>query len=113
MWHVVQGGGRQTLHDDLISKRKKKMRVGKDLLKEVVSPETPKPLTRQELLSQVAGLYDLIGLVTPAKQKVRKAIGRILAAWADQIPRASHQLTQEGNHGESPSQTEAPKSLEL
>lgn len=39
--------------------------------------KTPNPLTRRELLSQVAGLYDPIGLVTPAKQKgailVRKA----------------------------------------
>lgn len=38
---------------------------------------TPDPLTRQELLSQVAGLYDPLGLVTPVKQKgailVRKA----------------------------------------
>ncbi|XP_073670542.1 uncharacterized protein [Paramisgurnus dabryanus] len=51
------------------SKRKKKMRVGKDLLKEEVRTETPKPLTRRGLLSQVAGLYDPIGLVTPANQK--------------------------------------------
>lgn len=53
------------------------MRVGKNLLKEEVRPETPNPLTRRELLSQIAGLYDPIGLVTPAKQKgailVRKA----------------------------------------
>lgn len=59
------------------SKRKKKMRVGKDLLKEEVRTETPNPLTRRALLSQVAGLYDPIGLVAPAKQKgailVRKA----------------------------------------
>lgn len=59
------------------SKRKKKMRIGKDLLKEEVRPETPNPLTRRALLSQVAGLYDPIGLVTPAKQRganlVRKA----------------------------------------
>lgn len=59
------------------TKRKKKMRVGKDLLKEEVRTETPNPLTRRALLSQVAGLYDPIGLITPAKQKgvilVRKA----------------------------------------
>lgn len=59
------------------SKRKRKMRVGKDLLKEEVRAETPNPLTRRALLSQVAGLYDPIGLITPAKQKgailVRKA----------------------------------------
>lgn len=59
------------------SKRKKKMRVGKDLLKEEVRTETPNPLTRRALLSQVAGLHDPIGLITPAKQKgailVRKA----------------------------------------
>ena len=51
------------------SKRKKKMRGGKDLLKQEVRTETPKPLTRRGLLSHVAGLYDPVGLVTPAKQK--------------------------------------------
>ncbi|GAA6097417.1 uncharacterized protein LOC108181458 [Tachysurus ichikawai] len=59
------------------SKRKKKMRMGQDLLKSEVRMKTPNPLTRRHLLSQVAGLYDPIGLVTPAKQKgailVRKA----------------------------------------
>ncbi|XP_077470984.1 uncharacterized protein LOC144085517 [Stigmatopora argus] len=59
------------------SKRRKKMRVGQNLLEEEVRENTPKPLTRRQLLSQVAGLYDPIGLVTPAKQKgailVRKA----------------------------------------
>ena len=51
------------------SRRKGKMRVGKDLLRHEVRPQTPNPLTRRELLSQVAGLYDPTGLVTPAKQK--------------------------------------------
>ncbi len=51
------------------SKRKKKMRVGQNLLKEEVRAKTHNPLTRRELLSQVAGLYDPIGLVTPVKQK--------------------------------------------
>ncbi|KAL1249502.1 hypothetical protein QQF64_020507 [Cirrhinus molitorella] len=59
------------------SKRKEKMRTGQDLLKSEVRLKTPNPLTRRHLLSQVAGLYDPIGLVTPAKQKgailVRKA----------------------------------------
>ncbi|KAB5567602.1 hypothetical protein PHYPO_G00234660 [Pangasianodon hypophthalmus] len=59
------------------SKRKKKMRVGQNLLEEEVRGKTPSPLTRRQLLSQVASLYDPIGLVTPAKQKgailVRKA----------------------------------------
>lgn len=59
------------------SKRKQKMRMGQNLLKEEVKVKTPNPLTRRHLLSQVAGLYDPIGLVTPAKQKgailVRKA----------------------------------------
>lgn len=58
--------------------KRKKMRIGKYLLKEEVKTETPYPLTRRALLSQVAGLYDSIGLVTPAKQKgaifVRKAL---------------------------------------
>ncbi|KAM9553345.1 uncharacterized protein ACWYII_035103 isoform 1-T2 [Salvelinus alpinus] len=51
------------------SKRKNKMRVGQNLLDEEVRGKTPNPLTRRELLSQVASLYDSIGLVTPAKQK--------------------------------------------
>ncbi|XP_078789161.1 uncharacterized protein LOC144984490 [Oryzias latipes] len=59
------------------SNKQKKMRLGKDLLKKEVRSGTPDPLTRRELLSQVAGLYDPIGLVAPAKQKgailVRKA----------------------------------------
>ena len=51
------------------SKRRKKMRVGQNLLGEEVRGKTPNPLTRRQLLSQVASLYDPIGLVTPAKQK--------------------------------------------
>ena len=45
------------------------MRLGQNLLQEQVRPQTPDPLTRRELLSQVAGLYDPSGLVTPEKQK--------------------------------------------
>lgn len=59
------------------SKRKKKVRIEQDLLEQEVRLRTPNPLTRRHLLSQVAGLYDPLGLVTPAKQKgailVRKA----------------------------------------
>lgn len=59
------------------SKKRKKMRMGKNLTKDEVRPGTPNPLSRRELLSQVAGLYDPIGLVAPLKQKgailVRKA----------------------------------------
>ncbi|XP_032434156.1 uncharacterized protein LOC116729604 [Xiphophorus hellerii] len=59
------------------SKRKKKMRLGQDLQLDQIRSQTPNPLTRRELLSQVSGLYDPVGLVTPAKQKgailVRKA----------------------------------------
>ncbi|XP_054911873.1 uncharacterized protein LOC129376308 isoform X1 [Poeciliopsis prolifica] len=59
------------------SKRKRKMRLGQDLQQDQIRSQTPNPLTRRELLSQVSGLYDPIGLVTPAKQKgailVRKA----------------------------------------
>ncbi len=49
------------------SKRKRKM--GENLTKEEVRRGTPDPLSRRELLSQVAGLYDPLGLVTPVKQK--------------------------------------------
>lgn len=51
------------------SRRRKKMRVGQDLLGEEVREKTPNSLTRRELLSQVAGLHEPIGLVAPAKQK--------------------------------------------
>lgn len=53
------------------------MRITQNLLGEKLKEKTPNPLTRRQLLSQVASLYDPIGLVTPAKQKgailVRKA----------------------------------------
>lgn len=51
------------------SKRKKKMHLGQDLLRDEVKGQTPNPLTRRELLSQVSALCDPLGLVTPAKQK--------------------------------------------
>lgn len=60
-----------------LSTRKRKVRLGKHLDKENVRQKTPNPLSRRELLSQVSGLYDPIGLGTPVKQKgeilVRKA----------------------------------------
>ncbi len=53
------------------------MRISQNLVEEEVRKKTPNPLTRRQLLSQVASLYDPIGLATPAKQKgailVRKA----------------------------------------
>lgn len=59
------------------SRRNKKMRVGQDLQLDQIRAKTPCPLTRRELLSQVASLYDPVGHVTPLKQKgailVRKA----------------------------------------
>ncbi|XP_068507449.1 uncharacterized protein [Syngnathus scovelli] len=66
-----------TLEDDKLhvmvrvnfSKRRRKMRLGQDLHLEQVRAQTPDPLTRRELLSQVSGLYDPIGLTTPVKQK--------------------------------------------
>ncbi|KAL4006302.1 alcohol-forming fatty acyl-CoA reductase [Sarotherodon galilaeus] len=51
------------------STRKKKMRTQVDLTEENVGEKTPNPLTRRMLLSQVAGLYDPLGLATPLKQK--------------------------------------------
>ncbi|KAJ8415853.1 hypothetical protein AAFF_G00404100 [Aldrovandia affinis] len=51
------------------SKRKGRMRTGLNLKIEEVRENTPKGLSRRELLSQVAALYDPIGLVSPAKQK--------------------------------------------
>ncbi|KAJ8367396.1 hypothetical protein AAFF_G00320230 [Aldrovandia affinis] len=51
------------------SKRKGRMRTGLNLKIEEVRKNTPKGLSRRELLSQVAALYDPIGLVSPAKQK--------------------------------------------
>ena len=51
------------------STRKKKMRTELDLTMEDIEEKTPDPLTRRMLLSQVAGLYDPLGLATPLKQK--------------------------------------------
>ena len=45
------------------------MRMGQNFEEEEIREKTPNPLTRRELLSQVAGLYDPIGLVRPTKQK--------------------------------------------
>ncbi|CAI5678593.1 unnamed protein product [Oreochromis niloticus] len=69
---VLSGQSGRRKHDDKainFSKRKKKMRVGQDLVHEQIKTHMPNPLTRRELLSQVSGLYDPVGLVTPAKQK--------------------------------------------
>lgn len=45
------------------------MCLSQDLLREEVRRQSPGPLTRGELLSQVPGLYDPLVLVAPAKQK--------------------------------------------
>lgn len=51
------------------SKKQGKMRMGLDLREDEVRSNTPNPLTRRVLLSQIAAFYDPIGLATPAKQK--------------------------------------------
>lgn len=51
------------------SKKRGKMRTGLDLREDEVRRNTPNPLTRRMLLSQIAAFYDPIGLATPAKQK--------------------------------------------
>ncbi|XP_054611256.1 uncharacterized protein LOC129169152 [Dunckerocampus dactyliophorus] len=51
------------------SKKKRKMRLEENLSREEVRARAPDPLTRRELLSQVSGLYDPLGLATPVKQK--------------------------------------------
>ena len=51
------------------SRREKKMTLGQNLLQEQIRAKTPNPPTRRALLSQVSGLYDPVGLVTPVKQK--------------------------------------------
>ena len=75
--YLVQEDKLYMLSSINFSKRRKKIRTGQDLLEEEVRRNTPDPLTRRVLLSQVAGLYDPIGLVSPTKQKgailVRKA----------------------------------------
>ncbi len=68
------------------SKRKKKMRLGQDLLLEKVRAQMPDPLTQRELLSQVSGLYDLIGLTTPVKQRGAILVRR---AFQEAKPRCS------------------------
>lgn len=51
------------------SKKRGKMRTGFNLSMEDVREGTPNPLTRRIILSQIAALYDPIGLASPAKQK--------------------------------------------
>ncbi|RXN14859.1 gag-pol fusion poly [Labeo rohita] len=51
------------------SKRKKKIRLGQDLLLGQVRAQMPDPLTRRELISKVSSLYDPISLATPIKQR--------------------------------------------
>ena len=67
------------------SKKKKKMRLGVNLSKEEVRAQAPNPLTRRELLSQVSGLYDPLGLAAPVKQK-----GAILVRRAFQEARVKY-----------------------
>lgn len=67
------------------SKRKKKIGLGQDLLYKQKRAHSPKPLTRRELMSQVSGLYDPVGLMTPAKQK-----GAILVRRAFQEAKAGN-----------------------
>ncbi len=55
--------------------RRKKMRTETDLTEGEVEVKTPNPLTRRVLLSQIAGLYDPIGLVTPVKQNCEEVVG--------------------------------------
>ncbi|KAL3991581.1 G protein-coupled receptor kinase [Sarotherodon galilaeus] len=84
-----------TINDDKLhvmvavnfSKKRRKMRLGQDLLREEVRERTPDPLTRRELLSQVSGLYDPLGLVTPVKQK-----GAILVRRAFQEAKVKYRL---------------------
>lgn len=63
------------------SSRKKKIRTEIDLTEEQVEVKTPNPLTCRILLSQVAGLYDPIGLVTPAKQKGVILVRSLPGSW--------------------------------
>lgn len=74
---------------------KRKMRLGQDLCEEDVKANTPNPLSRRELLSQVAGLFDPFGLVTPTKQK-----GAIFVTKAFQEARSTgvDRVTHELNH---------------
>ncbi len=51
------------------------MRTETDLTEGEVEVKTPNPLTRRVLLSQIAGLYDPIGLVTPVKQNCEEVVG--------------------------------------
>lgn len=47
--------------------KRKKMRLAQNLSHEHVRAQTPNPLTRRELISQVSGVYDPLGLVTPVR----------------------------------------------
>ena len=71
------------------SKKTGKTQTGQDFLIERVSSRKPNPLTRRELLNQVARLYDPTALVTHVKQVghvlVRKAFQETLSLVDDML----------------------------
>lgn len=52
------------------------MQLGQDLWLEQIRAQMPTPLTWQELLSQVSGLYDHVSLATHARQKAAILVRR-------------------------------------
>lgn len=67
-----------------ISKRRGKMRTGLNLREDEVREKTPAVLTRRMLLSQVAGLYDPIGLVTQGEEICPRRLGMPLSRQASE-----------------------------
>lgn len=54
-----------------------KKRTGQNLSQEQVRRQRPNSLTLRELLSQALGVFDPVGLMTPAKQKVAILVWRV------------------------------------
>lgn len=54
-----------------------KRRIGQNLLQEQVRRQRPNPLMLRELLSKALGVFDPVGLMTPAKQKEAILVWRV------------------------------------
>ncbi|XP_071530460.1 uncharacterized protein [Panulirus ornatus] len=83
------------------STKRKKIRTGPDLKEEEIVQSIPKQLTKRMILSQVASLYDLLGLATPLTIRCKLLIRHLITrkqeckadeqlGWDEPIPDEMH-----------------------